>query len=258
MVFTLLLSIALILLLQTAFFIVSLVLKNNSYADVSWGIGFILVALLSFIISDIDTTRRALVTALVIVWGVRLSLRIFLKNYGKPEDFRYARWRESWGGSFIVRSFFQIYLLQGALLLIVSLPVILVNVYGDGNLKFLDLMGLGIWTLGFLFESIGDFQLDRFVKNPQNVGKIMRYGLWQYSRHPNYFGESLQWFGIALIALSVSYGFIGLISPLLITFLLLKVSGIPMMERRFEGNPEFEDYKLRTRAFVPGLPKISL
>ncbi len=235
-------------------FLLSLRLKNNSIVDVAWGIGFIAIALGSFVFTPHWSERSFLVTTLTIIWGVRLSARIFLKNYGKPEDIRYRRWREQWVW-FKTRSFFQIYLLQGFLLWLVSIPVIMVNTYSGSGLSLLDYVGVSLWGIGFLFETVGDFQLDRFISNGANKGKLLVSGLWHYSRHPNYFGEALLWWGIFLVALSLPYGFISVVAPLTLTFLLVKVSGVPMAEVSYQGRPDFEHYRLSTNAFLPWFPK---
>ena len=180
-----------------------------------------------------------------------------MKNKNKPEDFRYKAWRDAWGSSFVVRSFFQIYMLQGLIIFIVASPILIALVFGD-TVLFAPLFILGslLWSLGFFFESVGDYQLDKFITNPSNKGKIMMSGLWKYTRHPNYFGESMMWFSIALCAISFTpLAFVGIISPLLITFLLLKVSGVPMLEKRWEGNNTWEQYKAKTSVFFPTIPK---
>ncbi|NTV79869.1 MAG: DUF1295 domain-containing protein [Candidatus Aminicenantes bacterium] len=201
-----------------------------------------------------------LVTGLVAVWGLRLAGHIFVRNKKPGEDPRYAEWRRKWGRSFVWRSYLQVFLLQGFFLLVISTPIILVNTdrvgypsYGKG---FPWLMaGLIVWGVGFFFESVGDAQLARFKRDPANRGKIMDRGLWRYSRHPNYFGESLMWWGIFLIALEVPYGWTTVASPALITFLLVRVSGVPLLEKRYAGNAAFQAYARRTSAFVPWLPK---
>jgi steroid 5-alpha reductase family enzyme len=146
-------------------------------------------------------------------------------------------------------------MLQGLLLFVIALPVIEINRHRDGALGILDVAGGLIWAIGFGFEIIGDMQLARFRKNTANHGKLMQSGLWRYSRHPNYFGEVVAWWGIWLIALSASNFWIGIISPLMITFLILKVSGIPLLEKKMCQHPQFGDYARRTSAFIPWFPK---
>jgi steroid 5-alpha reductase family enzyme len=248
-------------------FIISLVAKNNGYADVLYPWYFIAIVAVGYRLRMFDLSFdfplpmavSNIVFSLVFLWGARLSLRIYRKNRGKPEDFRYAKWRSEWKW-FKIRSFFQIYLFQGFIALIIVAPAYLAAVVGFAGgvfpLGFL-LAGLSFWLAGFLFESIGDRQLDLFLKDPANRGRIMTSGLWEYSRHPNYFGEALMWWGIWVISLSVvpEIWYLTIVSPMLITFLLTKVSGIPMLEKRWEGNPEWEKYRSRTSAFVPWVPK---
>lgn len=235
-------------------FAVSLIKKRNDVADIFWGIGFIAVAWISFIFAQSFNLRGLIVNLLVTIWGLRLALHIGLRNRGKGEDFRYKAWRESWGKTFYWRSYFQVFILQGLFLFLISLLIIFVNTR-VAEFSLFDVLGLIIWLIGFLFEAIGDYQLLQFTKNPANKGKIIQTGLWKFTRHPNYFGEVVLWWGIFCFALSLPFGFLTIISPLTITFLILYVSGIPMLEKKYENNPEFAAYKKRTSAFFPMLPK---
>lgn len=248
-------SAVLIFIYFTIFFITVQIIKNNSIVDIGWGFGFILVTLFTFIFSEVITARSILVSVLVITWGSRLSYYILKRNWGKPEDFRYAKWRREWGKWIYIRGFFQIFMLQGLFLLIISSPVILINHSQQQGLQLLDYLGTIIWITGFLFESVGDYQLAQFIKKPKNKGNIMKYGLWKYTRHPNYFGEATMWWGIYIIALSLPRGFWLVISPLTITLLLLFVSGVPMLEKKFADNPKFQEYARETSKFFPWFPK---
>jgi steroid 5-alpha reductase family enzyme len=236
-------------------YVLAWIKKDNSIVDIAWGIGFILVAVLTFVLQPGWLSRHLLVTALVAIWGTRLAAHIALRKKGKGEDFRYAKWRKNWGKWFYIRSFFQIYMLQGIFLLIIAYPVLLVNHSDKEGLELPDILGFIVWLIGFVFEAVGDFQLSQFKKKAENKGKIIRQGLWKYTRHPNYFGEVTIWWGTFLIGLSVENGWTAIVSPLMITFLLLRVSGIPMLEKKYKGNKEFEDYAKRTSAFFPWLPK---
>lgn len=240
---------------MTCVFLMALLRKDNSVVDVAWGIGFILVALLTFFLKPGLRWRHILVTGLVCVWGIRLALYIYFRNKGRGEDFRYAKWRKEWGSMFVVRSYFQIFMLQGLLLLIISYPVMLVNQSETGGFSVWDVAGIGVWLVGFFFEAVGDFQLSVFKRNPGNKGKIMTTGLWRLTRHPNYFGEATLWWGIFLIALSVKNGWTAIIGPFLITFLLLRVSGVAMLEKKYANNQEFLDYARKTSPFIPWFPK---
>jgi steroid 5-alpha reductase family enzyme len=239
----------------TAVFLAALLKKDNSIVDVAWGPGFILVAVVTFFLRPGFEVRHILISLLVTVWGVRLAAHIYLRNRGRGEDFRYAKWRKDWGRWFVPRSFLQVFMLQGIFMLIISSPIVIVNRSETRGLTPLDALGALLWFLGFLFEAVGDYELKRFKQNPESKGRIMTAGLWKYTRHPNYFGEAALWWGVFLIALSVPGGWVGIISPLTIGFLLLKVSGVTMLEKKYAGNEEFAAYARRTSAFFPWFPK---
>ncbi len=240
---------------MTAVFAAALLWRDNSIVDIAWGPGFILVALLTFLIGKEQGPRQILVTALVTIWGLRLAAHIFSRKRGRGEDFRYAKWRREWGRWFVPRSYLQIFMLQGLFLLVISYGVMLVNASGPRALGALDLAGTAVWLAGFFFEAVGDAQLVKFKMDPDNKGKIMTSGLWRTTRHPNYFGEVVMWWGIFLIALSAPSGWTAVASPLMITFLLLRVSGVTMLEKQYAGNSEFAEYARRTSAFIPLPPK---
>lgn len=247
--------IAILFVYMSLWFVVSLLKKRNDVADVAWGLGFVLMVWVSFVLSDDSGIRGLVAGTLVSIWGLRLAWHIHGRNKGKAEDYRYLAWRKEWGTWFYIRSYFQVYLLQGAFLFLIVLPVLLINKNRGGDLGLLDALGVLVWLVGFFFETVGDAQLARFIKNPANKGKLMQDGLWRYTRHPNYFGEVTQWWGLWLIALAVPYGALGIIGPITITFLILKVSGIPMLEKKMKENPEFAEYKRRVSVFLPLLPK---
>jgi steroid 5-alpha reductase family enzyme len=200
-----------------------------------------------------------LILALITLWGVRLSFRIYSKNKGKPEDFRYSSWRKEWSRKgnvyYLARAYLQIFILQGFIVSLVLLPFTLS--LGSTELKqSMILIPLLLWIIGFVFEAVGDRQLDLFIKDPNpHKGTIMKTGLWKYTRHPNYFGESMMWWGLAGIAYVASGSIFVFISPIIITYLLLYVSGIPMLEKKWDGIPEWEVYKKKTSAFFPLPPK---
>lgn len=252
------LTLALVLLgYMTMWFIASLVKKRNDVVDIAWGLGFVLIAWFSFFLSGNSGLRGILIVVLVSIWGIRLAWHIHSRNKHKTEDYRYLAWRKKWGGLFYLRSYFKIYLLQGFLLYLIALPIIFINKSNGPALNWVDLAGLAVWIFGFYFEVRADRELARFVKHPANKGKIMQRGLWAYSRHPNYFGEVILWWGIWLIALSAQYGWISVIGPITITVLILRISGIPMLEKKMEENPEFIEYKKKVSVFIP-LPRKNL
>lgn len=228
---------------------------RNDFADVAWGLGFVVTTGVSLVAGNTYSTRGLLVSGLVLLWGLRLALHIHARNSGRGEDARYRQWREAWGRWFLLRSFLQIYLLQGTLLVVVATPIIFANTSPDTPLSAVDLLGLAIWVTGFLFEALGDWQLLAFMRNPANKGKLMSSGLWRFSRHPNYFGEVTLWWGAWLIVSVIPNGWMTLLGPLTITVLILKVSGIPMLERRYAGRADFEAYKRRTSVFLPLPPR---
>ena len=197
------------------------------------------------------------VLAVLALWAVRLSLHLHRRNHGRPEDRRYQAWRKQYGQKFWWVSLFTVFLLQGALLWVISL-VAQAGQWAPKPDRFIWLDGLGLllWAVGFFFEAVGDYQLAVFKKNPANKGKAMAQGLWRYTRHPNYFGECLMWWGIFLVTLATPGGFWSIVSPVTITYLLLKVSGVTLLERTIvETRPEYREYQERTSAFIPRLPK---
>jgi len=238
---------------MTCWFIISIINKRNDVADIAWGLGFALLAWLSFYISGFSF-KALTVNILVTIWGLRLAWHIYNRNKNKPEDSRYLEWRKTWK-HFYLRSYAQVFLLQGVLLFIISLPVLFINHSVSSSFGIIEIVGIIIWTLGFYFESTGDRQLKEFISNPVNKGKLMDKGLWRYSRHPNYFGEVVQWWGIFVVALSISGSLFTVIGPLTITTLILFVSGVPLLEKKYAGRPDFEEYKKRTSVFFPLPPK---
>ncbi len=248
---------------MTVLYVIALYRRDNSIADIGYGIGFIVALVPAYfyrIEAEIVTSGRVsllsmLPLVMVCMWGARLAMRIYLKNHGKPEDFRYAAWRAEWKW-FKLRSYLQIFMLQGAIIFLIALPAIVLSgesVYWPPLL----ILGLLVWLKGFGYEAIGDWQLDRFLKEPESKGKLMTRGLWKYTRHPNYFGESLMWWGIWILSLAAhpSAWQCTIVSPILITFLLIKVSGIPLLEARMSKHPDWPEYKRKTSAFLPWFPR---
>lgn len=258
---TLLIAATGLLVYMTFAFCLALYQKDNGVADIAYGCGFFLLSWVTYSGGE-HSLAGLIATIFVTLWGLRLSTRIYLKNRNKPEDFRYRAWREQWGTHVVLRSFLQVFMLQGVIIFLIATPVMLTNVYASGNVvSTVAWIGIAIWVLGFYFEAVGDYQLDAFRRRPENKGHIMQHGLWKFTRHPNYFGESLMWWGISLIAFGTLFALWGypqtlivFMSPLLITYLLLKVSGIPLLEAHFSGT-EWEAYKKRTNAFIPWFPR---
>lgn len=238
----------------SALWLVSLLLEDASIVDIFWGPGFILVGTYyAMTVSGAPSLRGLLVLGLVTVWGLRLALHIGIRNASAGEDFRYRKWREEAGSNFWWISLFKVFLLQALVLWIASSPLLLAQL-GDGEkASMLDVLGMALWVFGFLFETVADWQLQSFKKDPASSGHVMRSGLWSVSRHPNYFGEAVLWWGLALLAVPGG-GWLSFVGPLLITFLLLKVSGVAMLDSAMvERRPEYANYIATTPAFVPGL-----
>lgn len=240
---------------MSVWFVISLIKKRNDVADIAWGLGFVIISWISFFISSEYSPRSIFVNLLVMIWGLRLAFHIYKRNRKKQEDYRYMQWRNDWGKWFLLRSYLQVYLLQGFFLFMIVFSVVFINKSSISTISFYDIFGFVVWLIGFFFEVVGDYQLAQFIKNPENKGRIMQTGLWKYTRHPNYFGEVTQWWGIFIIGLSLQYGFITIISPITITILILFISGIPLLEKKMLENSEFIEYKKRTSMFIPMFPR---
>jgi steroid 5-alpha reductase family enzyme len=255
-----LVNILVLLVFFILFFILAQVKKNNGLADMAWGLGFVVVAITSMIYTQNYTILGITITALVTLWGLRLFFYIGLRNWNKPEDYRYVAMRKRWEPHVVIKAFFYVFMLQMSFLYIISAPIQLTHyisseVEGLGFIPYI--IGLVIWIIGFFFEVVGDAQLKKFKQDSNNKGKLMTKGLWSYTRHPNYFGESAMWFGIGIIALATlnPLALIGLVGPLFITYLLLYVSGVPLLENKYKDREDFKAYQKRTSKFFPLPPK---
>lgn len=239
-----------------AMWALSLTLKDASIVDIFWGIGFAIIAVASFFVTSGFPSRKILITVFAVVWGLRLGAHIFFRNSGKGEDFRYQAMRKRHGARFPFVSLFTVFGFQGLLMWIISMPLQLAQTSPEpAQLTIFDFAGVSVWAIGFLFESIGDWQLKEFKADPSNKGKVMDKGLWRYTRHPNYFGDAMVWWGFYLIAAATAQGRWTIFSPLLMTFLLMKVSGVALLEKSLsKTKPEYRDYVKRTSAFFPWFP----
>ncbi|MEM1262544.1 MAG: DUF1295 domain-containing protein [Pseudomonadota bacterium] len=249
-----------IVLALTALWLVSVVIKDASIIDIFWGPGFVLTAWVAYLFSDGIEARKLLIAGLATLWGLRLGIYLAWRNLGHGEDPRYQAMREraeQAGKNFAVRSYARVYLLQGAVMWIVSLPLQIGQTYDTpDSVGVLAWIGTAIFAIGFLFEALGDYQLAAFKGNPANKGQVMDRGLWRYTRHPNYFGNACLWWGIFIVTLENPVGWWGIIAPVLMTFLLLKVSGVSLLEKSLsETKPAYRDYVARTSAFLPLPPK---
>lgn len=244
-----------ILVFMVLLFIIAQFLKNNSIVDIAWGMGFVLVNSISMFFAKELEIAQILIGVLVSIWGLRLSVYLFLRNKNKPEDYRYQEMRKRWGNHPKIGAFLNVFLLQGVIMYIIALPIMVVNYKALPGLGLAEVFGLIFWLVGFLLEAVGDYQKSKFKSKPENKGKIMQSGLWRYTRHPNYFGDALLWWGIFFIAYPAGFVFLSIISPIIMNFLLLKVSGVAMLEKKYNDNPEFNVYAEKTNAFIPWFPK---
>jgi steroid 5-alpha reductase family enzyme len=237
--------------------IISLIYRNVTIVDSLWGLGFVIIAWLTFSMASGYPGRKLLISLLVTLWGVRLILHLSWRNWGHGEDPRYGSWRQKSGDGFWLVSLFKVFILQAVFLWAISLGLQWGQMSAQPSaLMWLDYVGLGIWIVGFFFEAVGDYQLARFKADADQKGRVMDRGLWAYSRHPNYFGESLVWWGIFMITLATPLGWWTMISPIIITIVLLKMTGVSLMEKAIvHTRPKYQDYIRRTNAFIPWFPK---
>ena len=251
------LALAVIVIMMTLLWIISIRISNVSIADLFWGFGFVVICLFYFLKTDGPGIRKILVLTLVALWGLRLSLYLTWRNHGKGEDFRYQKFRKDYGEHrYWWISFFQTFLLQGFLMWLISAPLLGAQFYRpDSRLGILDFMGVFMWIIGFVFETGGDLQLARFKANPANKGKVLDKGFWHYTRHPNYFGDAAVWCGFGLICLSAG-SYIPLLGSVLMIFLIIRVSGVVLLEKTLkDAKPEYREYIEKTSSFIPLFPK---
>jgi len=243
-----------LLVVAVLFWMISLVRNDVSIVDSLWSLMFLLVVLVYTAITDNSGPREMLVLVLVAIWALRLCVYISLRNHGEPEDHRYRDIRANNQPGFRYKSLYIVFLFQAVLAWIISLPLA-AAIGGQTDIGLLDYAGCTLFVIGIFFEAVGDLQLSRFRKNPENAGKVLDTGLWRYTRHPNYFGNFTLWWGFYLLALSAGAWW-SVVSPLLMSFLLLKVSGVALLEKDISGRrPKYQQYIRRTNAFFPGLPR---
>ena len=245
-----------IVVLMLGTWITSVVLKNASIVDIVWGLGFVMVAWVSHFVGDGLCNRRWLLTVMTSVWGLRLGGYLWWRNHGKGEDFRYRAMRKRHGARFPIESFYTVFLFQGLMMFIVSLPVQLGQDDATPDLGVFAVLGVVLWLIGLFFETVGDAQLARFKADPANSGKVMNRGLWRYTRHPNYFGDACVWWGIAIVAAETGSGAWGLIGAALMNLLLRRVSGVVLLEKSLTKRREgYDEYIANTSPFIPLPPR---
>lgn len=242
-----------LLLYMHLWFVAAVIRRRNDFADIAWALGFVLLGAVEFIDRlPVVTPRSMTVLGLVLIWGLRLSGYIAFRSYGRPEDPRYQQMRSSWGDRWLLNTYFKVFLLQGVLLFIIAQPMLAALRLPATPLGLLDQIAESVAVFGFLIEAIADYQKNKFKSKPENRGRICDVGLWSKARHPNYFGEMIFWIGISLFSLHDvhSYWWVW-ISPIVLIFLLLKVSGVPLIEKRYAGRDDYENYRSRTNLLLP-------
>jgi steroid 5-alpha reductase family enzyme len=243
----LLLNAGLLFVYMTSWFIAARLRKRLDTVDIAWGLGFVVVAWVSALLRH--STRSWVIAVLVSIWGVRLASHIYRRAKTKQEDPRYEALARKWKGNFWLRAYVSIFLLQGLLILIVSIPIVMATNHQYRDWSWLTIAGGLVWLIGFAIEATADRQLaaySRLTKRP----KVLQKGLWKYSRHPNYFGELIQWWGIGIIALQTHHGWIGLFGPLVLSILIVFVSGIPPIERRRAKDLAYRAYQKKTSPLI--------
>ena len=247
----------LVLALMMALWLVYLFKRNAGIVDLGWAFGFILCAWAYFFIGQGDLIKKLIITAMVTIWAGRLAWHLYTRFMTSEEEPRYAELRKSWGGDPSNFLFLMLFILQGVLIVILSLPFLIVNANAIAKWSSWEIVGILVWFIGVAGESLADVQLANFRQNPANKGKVCQDGLWFCSRHPNYFFEFVVWIGFFLFAIGSPVGWMAIISPLMILGLLLKGSGIPLNEAqalRTKG-VLYQDYQQKTSAFIPWFPK---
>jgi steroid 5-alpha reductase family enzyme len=245
-----------ILIVMLTTWVVSVVIRNASIVDIVWGLGFVVVAWVARIVGDGNDARQWLLTLLTTLWGLRLAGYLAWRNTGHGEDYRYRNMRKRWGSRFPLISLVTVFGLQGTLMWIVSLGVQLGQADDSPDLGVIALVGVIVYVIGLVFETVGDAQLTRFKADPNSAGKVMDKGLWRYTRHPNYFGDACVWWGLSLIAAETGGGAWGLIGAAVMTYFLRRVSGVTLLERSLKKRREgYLEYIERTSAFFPRPPR---
>lgn len=249
-------GLVIIIAMMVILWLISIIITNVSIVDIFWGTGFVLSAIIYFLKSGEANPQKIIVLVLVSLWGLRLSVHLAIRNAGKGEDFRYKQFRKNYGARrYWWISFFQVFLLQGILMWLISASVLGAMLNSAGNiLNILFIAGLISWVTGFLFEAGGDFQLTRFRSDPKNKGKVLDKGFWKYTRHPNYFGDSAVWWAYGLFSVA-SDNYPAALGSVLMTFLIIRVSGVQLLEKSLGNKPGYDEYIRKTSAFLPWFPK---
>jgi steroid 5-alpha reductase family enzyme len=245
-------GLAVILILAIVTWIVSVFKRDVSIVDSLWSLMILAAGFMYAMSSDVYSMRNTLILGLLLIWALRLAIYVTWRNWGEEEDHRYQKIRASYSPHFAVKSLGIIFLFQAVVAWIISLPLWPAITSNLASLQLLDILAIALWLTGMFFEVIGDWQLAQFKANPDNQGKVMNQGLWRYTRHPNYFGEALIWWGFYLFAVSAGAWWT-FPAPLLMNWLLLKFSGVVILEKTIvERRPAYKQYIETTNAFIPG------
>ena len=253
MIYQILFSFIFIWVYMSLVYLIALKKDDLSIIDIAYGPGFVVAGIAQMLFAKGIGPHFILSFVLISLWALRLALQIGVRKIGKGEDYRYTKMRKDFGSNWKLISYFKIFLFQGLLILIIESPLFITSLESGKSLENWAYVGIILWVWGFFWETIGDIQKYNFKKTGKKG--IIQTGLWKYTRHPNYFGEITMWWAIFLIVLEVPFGWLGIISPILITTLLIAFSGIPLLEKKYENNPEFIRYKKRTSALFPWFPK---
>ncbi len=247
-------AVAALLAVHAVTFAIGRRIGRYNVVDVAWGLGFIAVAVVAATLGDGDASRRWLLVALVAIWGLRLSWYIYRRSAGKGEDPRYA---DLLRGASVGQAIRKVFLVQAFATWFVSLPLQLSAVIGPTPRHWLavTLAGVLLWVTGVVFEAVGDRQLRVFKSDPAHHGVVMDRGLWAWTRHPNYFGDACVWWGLWLITIAGWWSLLTVLSPLLMTYFLVHVTGARLTEKYMAGRPGFDEYRARTSFFVPRQPR---
>jgi len=240
---------------MTVVYLIGLARKDNSIVHIAWGIAFIIIMGVGYLRRSDGYPRELLIALLVVLWGTRLAIHIAVKNQGRPEDKRYQEFRKNWRPNWLLKSYFKIYILQGTLALIISLPVLITFTYTPPGFAIINSLGFLIWIAGFITETGSDLQLLLFKSRKGSKKSILSSGFWKYSRHPNYFGECIQWWGIWLISACSPIWLLGIAGPATLTWLLTRVSGVPLTEKALKKRKGFKEYVKNTNALIPWYPR---
>jgi 3-oxo-5-alpha-steroid 4-dehydrogenase 1 len=241
---------------MVSFYLLALAKDDYSIVDVAWGLGFVNITVVSLIFDSEFTLQKLAFSSLILIWGLRLAGYLYARNATVGEDYRYQEMRKGWGSTHKLQAFFKVFMLQGVLMLIIAIPIL--HAFASDNFEISKLwqyLGLIIAISGLSFEIVADSQMWYFKKDQRNKGLVLNTGLWRYSRHPNYFGETVFWWGVFLVTLDSTIPIYIVVSPILITFLLLKVSGVTLLEQKLGKNSKYKNYQNATSAFIPWPPK---